>query len=1337
MAEQANDRKPSPDTPPGNNRLQQGLARAQALGRDPKVRRRARKTGLWTVGVLAVFGVVGYFTVPAVLKHYAIEKLSTYLERPVSVGDVSFNPYTLRLDLHQVHIGDKTPGQPFVDVGLLRVNASWGSVFRLAPIVDELYVDTPVVNIVRTAPQRFNFSDIIDKATSGPPSPEPSKPARFALNNVQVKNGTIRFDDTVQNEKHVVDNLQVGVPFIANLPADTDIFVQPLLKASIDGSPLNISGQTKPFADSLESTVDIKLDRLDVPKYLGYSPMTVPAKIKSAAVSTDLKLRFTRDKDGSNHVGLTGTATLADAVVEEPDGSPIVAVKQMDVKLGKVEPLDNVYHIDSVRIDGLDQQVTMQKDGTLNVEKALSPQRTAIKAVGRAVGEAAASPQASEAAKSAPKVAAEQTAQAATPASAAAAAQAKAAAAAQPTPLDLQVGEVAIVNSKVRFTDARGAKPASVALENIQIGVKQFSTLGKAPATYDASIGVQSGGTLKAQGQFSLPAYNASGDLDAESIALAPLLPFAQGALAGDLKSGTVGLQAKFSAAFAPDKQPNVQIAPATATLDKIEWLTGIKGDAPLKLAHAQAKLSRFDLGAQQAVLDELTVTGLDVAARRDKDGKINLLALTGNGQPKSAAAASGAGRGVNARVGTERGRHTSAKSAPSKTAQAGGWQWQVGKVSIENASIALEDRAVKGRPISAKFAPLNVRVQGASQDMGKPLQLEVNGTLNKKGSLNATGSITPQPTSGDLQIKTQQLDLAAFDSYISDELNASIASALLSSNGRATFAMKGDTPQATYRGDATLGNVRLLDKVTADDFMRWNALSVQQINMAVGSGKPNVQLGSVALSRFYARLIINANGRLNLADVVGNKETAPRSLTRANTGVPLDGSSASDAAAKPPLDAAASAVEAGQPTEVEKKEQKPGQTTAERGPGYGTGKALPADVHIGRITLQGGNINFTDNFVKPNYTANLTDIGGRIGAFGTATTEPADVALQGKVNRNSPIDISGKINPLAPMAFVDVSAKADGIELTNLTPYSTKYAGYPIEKGKLTVDVHYSLDQAKLTANNHIFIDQLTFGDRVESPTATNLPVRLAVSLLKNSRGEIDVNIPISGSLEDPQFSLGGVIFRAFVNLIVKAATAPFSLLASAFGGGDQELGYVEFGPGSARLTPEDEKRLDTLVKALKDRPSLKLDIVGRVDPAKDTDGLREVAVDRAVKAQKVKSMVGRGESIDVDSVTVSPEERSKYLTAAYKAADFAKPRNMIGFSKSLPDDEMEKLMETNVKVGDDDLRALAERRAQRVRTWLDGKIESDRMFVVAPKLNADGIKDKGATTRVDFALK
>jgi hypothetical protein len=327
-------------------------------------------------------------------------------------------------------------------------------------------------------------------------------------------------------------------------------------------------------------------------------------------------------------------------------------------------------------------------------------------------------------------------------------------------------------------------------------------------------------------------------------------------------------------------------------------------------------------------------------------------------------------------------------------------------------------------------------------------------------------------------------------------------------------------------------------------------------------------------------------------------------------------------------------------------------------------------------------------------------------------------------------------MNPLAPMAFVDLKAKANGIELTGLTAYSTKYTGYPIVKGTLTVDVHYLLNHGILTADNHIFIDQLTFGDRVQSPTATNLPIRLAVALMKNSRGEIDVRVPVSGSLSDPHFSIGSVVLHAFLSLIVKAATSPFSLIASAFGGGGNvDLSYVEFAPGLATLTPDSQNRLAIVAKALQDRTGLRLNISGRVDPAFDREGLRQAMVARQIRVQKIKDVGDEGEN--PDKVEVAPDEYDKYLKRAYKAADFPKPRDLIGLDKSLPPDEMKKLMLTNTQVGDKDLGQLANARANVVRQWMSKKIDSSRLFVVAPKLDAKGINDKGKTTRADLSLQ
>jgi hypothetical protein len=390
----------------------------------------------------------------------------------------------------------------------------------------------------------------------------------------------------------------------------------------------------------------------------------------------------------------------------------------------------------------------------------------------------------------------------------------------------------------------------------------------------------------------------------------------------------------------------------------------------------------------------------------------------------------------------------------------------------------------------------------------------------------------------------------------------------------------------------------------------------------------------------------------------------------------------------------------------------------------------------VGGVALEGGSVNYTDNFIKPNYTAILTDIGGKIGGFGTASQDPAPVDLQGEINGSAPIAISGAINPLVPMAFVDIKANANGIELTGLTPYSTKYTGYPIEKGTLSVNVHYLLKDRQLTADNHFVIDQLTFGDRIENSTAINLPIRLAVSLLKDSQGRIDVSIPISGSLSDPQFSVGEVIWSAVKNMIVKAAAAPFKLLASLGGGGSANgsLSYIEFQPGLATLTPEDKEKLATLTKGLQERTSLRLEILGRADPTVDREGLRQAKLDQLLRREKFSDIAEKYQNVSYATVQITPDEYDKYLKEAYKEAKFEKPKNLLGLDKSLPPEEMRKLLLDHIDVTEADVKQRAQARANAVRQQLSKQIDPQRLFVVAPKLDATGITDNGKTTRVEL---
>jgi hypothetical protein len=396
--------------------------------------------------------------------------------------------------------------------------------------------------------------------------------------------------------------------------------------------------------------------------------------------------------------------------------------------------------------------------------------------------------------------------------------------------------------------------------------------------------------------------------------------------------------------------------------------------------------------------------------------------------------------------------------------------------------------------------------------------------------------------------------------------------------------------------------------------------------------------------------------------------------------------------------------------------------------------------IKIKKLTLQGGQIRFTDNFIKPNYTANLMKFGGVVSGLSSDVNSNANVDLKGQVN-SAPLAIAGSINPLKGDLTMDLKAEVHGMELAPLSPYSGRYIGYGIEKGKLSFEVAYKVQDRVLSAQNRLILEQLTLGDKVENSTAGNLPVNFALALLRDRNGVIDINLPIGGSLDDPQFSIGGIIVKVIVNLITKAVTAPFALIGSLFGGGE-ELSNLEFAAGRSSIDDTGESKLKSMAKMLTDRPALKLEITGRSDPETDREGLKQASIDRKVRALKLKDMVSRGQSGDIETLTITPQEYPALLKRVYSAEKFPKPRNMIGLQKDIPVDEMEKLMVTNTTVSDDDLTALANRRAQAVKDWLlqTGKIPEDRLFLLASKSGAGAAKEGTANakaSRVDFSLK
>ncbi|PWB58083.1 MAG: hypothetical protein C3F18_03130 [Nitrosomonadales bacterium] len=624
-------------------------------------------------------------------------------------------------------------------------------------------------------------------------------------------------------------------------------------------------------------------------------------------------------------------------------------------------------------------------------------------------------------------------------------------------------------------------------------------------------------------------------------------------------------------------------------------------------------------------------------------------------------------------------------------------FQFEVRKLSLAGYGVQFTD-ASRDDPVELNAENIGIDAENLSSQKDRQGKLTLALNLNKTGAISAAGELGINPLATSLALDLKGIKLKPFQPYFTGQLNIIITDGAVSAKGELKLADEGkEALKASFTGDASLDRLATIDKLDEEDFLKWDRLNFRRINVATLPLKVNI--AEVALADFYSLLVIHPDGSLNLQQIV--KEQKPQTAEKAPA------ASAAETPAKPAVAAA----------------DKPRIT-------------------ISRLTLKNGQVDFSDHFIQPNYSAHLTGLGGEVRGLSSDASTLAKVALKGRVDNQGRLDITGTVNPLSGNLALDLLANLNDFELSSLTPYSSKYAGYGIQKGKLSFDVKYRVENRKLTAENHLFLNQLTFGGKVESPSATKLPVMLAVALLKDRNGNIDISLPIAGSLDDPQFSVGGIIIKVIVNLIVKAVTSPFALIGSLFGGGE-ELAYLEFDYGRAEIPAGGESKLANIAKALHDRPGLKLDIAGQVDPELDREGLKRVMLERKVKTQKFNELQDKRTDVAaIGQVRIEPEEYAKYLAKAYRQEKIPdKPRNLVGLAKDLPVPEMEKLMLAHFQVGEDDLRDLLNHRALEAKEYLinEGKVEPERVFIVTAQADKSGQEkeaDKGKRSRVDFSL-
>ncbi len=616
--------------------------------------------------------------------------------------------------------------------------------------------------------------------------------------------------------------------------------------------------------------------------------------------------------------------------------------------------------------------------------------------------------------------------------------------------------------------------------------------------------------------------------------------------------------------------------------------------------------------------------------------------------------------------------------AAPSRDAAAPAqppmWTVKVAAVVLDNYTVRYRDGQTD--PVADMAVHrIHIDAKALSNQRDAKGTMAVNLNWADQGTLSLEGVVGLVPLQADMTLDARELDVRPLQPYINQHLQLLVTKGLLEAEGRLQLMTRpADGLDIQYAGQVAMNQFKSVDKLKTADFLDWKSLYLKGV--AFDSKPFKLMVDEVALTDFYNRFIINVDGSSNLAIVAGGDSKAE---TQKSNG-----------------------------SETPPKAEKPKTDTGE------------SNIKIKAVTLQGGKVDFSDLSVKPQVRLPMSQIGGRVSGLDTIRTHKADVLLQGMVGEKVPMEIKGAINPLIKDPFVDITIALNGVDLSPFTPYSGKYLGYKLEKGQLSLDLAYRVADNKLAGKNKVLFRQLTLGETVQSPTATKLPIKLALALLKDRQGNIDLDLPVTGDLDDPQFSIGGIVIKMFVNLIVDVVSSPFKVLGALFGGGE-ELAYLDFDPGQSRIPETNLNKLDTLAKILYERPGLNLEIQGEVSPTEDIEGLRRLRFDAQLKAAKLKKMAAGGKkAVPLEQIDLSPEERVKLVEKAYDAAQFPKPRDEKGALKKIGPDEMEKLLYTAIQITDDDLRLLAHQRASAAKAYLaeQGKVEADRLFIVEPKI-------------------
>ena len=891
-------------------------------------------------------------------------------------------------------------------------------------------------------------------------------------------------------------------------------------------------------------------------------------------------------------------------------------------------------------------------------------------------------------------------------------------------PVEVHVERLHIGGAEVALTDFTPREPFKRLVGPMDLTLDNFRTEPDSKNPYSFTGTTDAGETISWNGFFYLTPLRSEGEFQLFNFSLNKYAPLYQDLVRFQVRDGSIALTLKYHVEFSPTNRVNTVSDLAYALRD---FKLGMPGDSNniIDVPMFSITGASADLQSRTAIIDDVELTGAKAFLNRNTNATVNVVELS-----KPAESPTNAPGGI---LFLLRSVTNAVAMLLNSTNE---WSGTVRNVTATNCELHLTDLA-NPHPAKLDLSDITLQARNLSNLPGTNLQADFSLQWNTNGAIHIGADVAFQPTIADINLDFSHLDLTTLDTYLASKVDLYILGSEVNLHGTVRLRPDvNDLPEVSFNGDASLENFHTVDGAYGRDLLSWDALRFNRI--AANLNPPLVAMHEIVLDNAYARLTIETNHTINLENVLKPADNGNPATNEVKT--------ATVAAVKPATN------------------------------------NTPVEVSIGTIIITNTTVNFSDLSLKPNVKLMLRSVNGTVSDLGSEKLQHAIVNLSAKVDGTGPVTITGTINPLNGAQTNDLKISVKDVDLTPASPYAGKFAGYGIAEGKLNLDLSYHLVGKKLEAKNVITLDQFTFGDKVNSPDATHLPVRLAVAILKDRNGKIVLDVPIDGSVDDPDIRTGKVIRRALLNILEKVATSPFSLLGAAFGG-SEALGWQDFAAGGKELTEADKKKLDTLAKALDARPALKLQIAGSIDPEGDREGLERKALDREIRTRLWKKLRRSDQAkTSAEQIVVSPADREHYiqkmLTEAYKAGKItpeliAANTNLAAYAAEAaklfpsnkrkkggqmlmmhaaaansepqaaampatklvpPPDANEALLLATIPVSNNDLAALAAARAQIVQDYLlqSGKVDAARIFLTAS--GADNLRQGGSRTYLEF---